>query len=93
VLVFSDDLPYCRQHLKLGLPTYYVEGEKDYHDLYLMSRCRHNIVANSTFSWWGAWLNAHPEKVVVAPKYWGGSAWFERGYTDRDVVPESWVRI
>lgn len=93
VLVFSDDIPFCRQNLNLGVPTRFVEGEQDHHDMYLMSQCRHNIVANSTFSWWGAWLNTNPEKVVVAPKSWGGPAWVERGYTDQDIVPERWIRI
>lgn len=93
VLVFSDDIPFCRQHLDLGVTTRFVEGERDHHDLYLMSQCRHNIIANSTFSWWGAWLNEHPEKVVVAPIRWGGPAWAARGYTDRDIIPEGWIRI
>ena len=93
VLVFSDDIPFCRQNLHLGVPTHFVEGERAHHDMYLMSRCKHNIVANSTFSWWGAWLNANPEKVVVAPRRWGGPAWVARGYTDRDIVPDQWLRI
>ena len=56
-------------------------------DMYLMSICRHNIIANSSFSWWAAWLNQNAEKIVVAPCRW------QNGIDIADIVPDEWVRI
>ena len=88
--VFSDDIEWCKRHLKLPAATYFVDGDssgpKSSFHLELMSRCRNNIIANSSFSWWAAWLNANPDKIVVAPKRWRVTA------TDDDIVPESWHR-
>jgi len=54
-----------------------------------MSLCQHNIIANSSFSWWGAWLNANPNKIVIAPKQW-----FASGHHDtKDLIPQAWVRL
>lgn len=87
--VFSDDLEWCRTSLKLFGEITFVRlpyPDRPELDMYLMSRCRHNIIANSTFSWWGAYLNDHPEKLVVAPKSWYVSM-------KTDIVPESWIRL
>jgi len=65
--VFSDDIGWCRRNLKLGRPCDFVEGGSAVEDLRLMSSCRHHIIANSTFSWWAAWLNPDPGKIVVRP--------------------------
>ena len=91
--VFSDDPEWAAQNLRLGFPTVVVEsaGGDDgaRADLHLMSLCRHHIIANSSFSWWGAWLNPKPEKKVVAPQ-----KWFAAGARDtRDLVPADWMRI
>ena len=72
--VFSDDVVWCEQFLKgKELPFRIIShnsGKNSYQDMYLMTQCKHNIIANSTFSWWGAWLNSNPDKVVVCPKIW-----------------------
>lgn len=71
--VFSDDIAFAKQHLPAGGRKVFVEHNDDYsshEDLRLMSACRHHIIANSSFSWWGAWLNRHPDKQVIAPRHW-----------------------
>jgi hypothetical protein len=71
--IFSDDLEWARTNLKIKQPTTFVnieDGKKDYLELVLMSRCRHNILANSSFSWWGGFLNQNKAKIVIAPKQW-----------------------
>lgn len=68
--VFSDDIPWCRHNLKIGDNVYFIDHNKgidSYKDMQLMSLCRHNIIANSTFSWWGAWLNINNKKIVIKP--------------------------
>lgn len=70
--VFSDDLDWCRSHF-IGDDMCFVDwnrGGDSPFDMYLMSCCRHNIIANSSFSWWGAWLNDNPQKEVIAPRLW-----------------------
>lgn len=89
--VFSDDIAWCKEHFHFPLPTTFVdrssEGPKSSFHLQLMSLCKHNIIANSSFSWWGAWLNRNPRKIVVAPKQWTSAS------RSDDVIPESWIRI
>lgn len=71
--IFSDNLGWVRDNLVISEQVVYVEaegGEKDYLELQLMSKCHHNIIANSTFSWWGAFLNQAPDKIVIAPGRW-----------------------
>ena len=72
LFMFSDDIEWVRQNLKFPIPTTYVEHADmpDYERMILMSHCEHNIIANSSFSWWGAWLNQNPEKIVIAPERW-----------------------
>ena len=86
--VFSDDLDWARENVKLNVPTEFVEGcETDNEEFYLMSICNHNIIANSTFSWWAAWLNPNPDKRVFAPLPWSRSGLWDNG------IPASWRRI
>lgn len=89
-LVFSDDIQWVKKHLCFSAPHIYVADVvplEDYEELLLMSRCKHNIIANSTFSWWGAWLNQNENKKVVAPQ-----KWFR--YREREnIAPESWILI
>jgi len=87
--VFSDDSEYAKKHFS-GSNMEVVDGNKgvdSWQDMYLMSICSHNIIANSSFSWWGAFLNANSEKIVIAPKRW----WY--AFEKDDVVPEKWIRI
>jgi len=96
ILVFSDNIEWCKSNLSdvlSKLNVVYVEGEDDYIDIVLMSMCTHNIIANSTFSWWSAWLNENPEKFVVAPLKWHGETPTNRGWVDTDLIPDKWVRI
>lgn len=89
-LVFTDDLGWCREHLRGD--NVEIAGQRDsVHDLTLMSKCTHNIISNSTFSWWAAWLNDNPGKQVVAPR-----PWFDPDYRtddEHDVIPEGWTVI
>ena len=88
---FSDDINWVKENFNDLKPTF-VSGEisqTHFEDLYLMSQCHHNIIANSSFSWWGAWLNKNPDKIVIAPKIW-----FIKGPKDtQDLLPEKWIKI
>ena len=87
VLVFSDDIEYCKIIFK-NKNFYFIENERDIIDLYMMSLCNHNVIVNSTFSWWGAWLNKNKNNVVCP------TMWFREGYYDnRDIIPDSWIKI
>jgi len=89
---FSDDPKWVVQNLHFPFPTKYVDHNdagQNYEDLRLMSLCHHQILANSSFSWWAGWLNASPDKIVIAPRRWFASS----GLDDSDIVPEGWVRL
>jgi len=90
--VFSDNIEWVKQNLTFTHPVQFVSGtltKNHYDDFFLMSHCKHNIIANSSFSWWAAWLNANPDKIVVAPK-----KWFNKADLDtKDLIPESWIRL
>ena len=68
--IFSDDIKWCEKNLNFINNKYYIKSKKDYEDLYLMSKCKHNIIANSTFSWWAAYLNNNKNKIIITPKVW-----------------------
>lgn len=68
-LVFSDDINWCKSNFKDG-NFHFIEGNNPIEDLFTMSFCKHNIIANSSFSWWGSWLNKNPNKIVYAPSKW-----------------------
>lgn len=101
ILVFSDDIEYCRTEIKLGsLPMRYVDwnrGDESWQDMAMMSGCDIHVIANSSFSWWGAWLDAKPGKRVIAPKPWNRRELQDSdpyyAYTFEDIVPDSWERV
>jgi Glycosyl transferase family 11 len=90
VFVFSDDIPWAKENLKLLNDCVFVNvntHENSVYDLYLMSICEHNIIANSSFSWWGAWLNQNQHKTVIAPKHW----FAKKNINTTDILPNSWI--
>lgn len=89
--IFSDDVEWVKENLKTYLPCEYVDhnkGVESYNDMHLMSLCQHHIIANSSFSWWGAWLNPSVEKIVIAPK-----RWFANTTDVSDLIPQGWVTL
>jgi hypothetical protein len=92
IYFFSDDVKFVEEELLPVIPGKILsrpEPDNFIEDFYLMSQCRHNIIANSSFSWWAAWLNDNPGKTVIAPK-----KWFNNGPKDtEDLIPENWIRI
>lgn len=85
-VVFSDNIKWCKEHfppdfiyienelVETGIESIYRTNDSDVEELFLMSMCKHNIIANSSFSWWGSWLNKNSDKIVIAPKQWFGTA-------------------
>lgn len=89
---FSDDMSWVKKNLKTKYPVHYVDindDEHSYEDLRLMSACKHNIIANSSFSWWGAWLNQNPDKIIIAPNKWVNNANFDTS----DITPKGWIKL
>jgi hypothetical protein len=89
--IFSDDTPWVRENISPEYPCHYIEhnnGDESYNDMRLMSLCKHHIIANSSFSWWGAWLNPHPDKIVVTPRNWVLS-----DFDTSEIVPSSWIKM
>lgn len=92
VYVFSDDPDWAKQNLPLPVDKVVVDfngPETDFEDMRLMSLCRHNIIGNSSFSWWAAWLNAHADKRVAGPAKWFGNP----KLSNPDILPADWLRI
>jgi hypothetical protein len=89
VLIFSDDMEWCKENFKFDRMIF-CEGFKNVEDLMIMSQCKNNIISNSSFSWWAAYLNNNIEKKIIAPKLWYGS---KMNIETKDLVPENWIRI
>lgn len=90
--IFSDEIDWCKKHLKTDYPTEYIDSNgpnNGVEDMQLMSGCKHAIIANSSFSWWSAWLNTSANKIIYAPVAWFKGA--EHEIDDR--LPPSWIRI
>lgn len=90
--VFSDDLDWCKANIKLR-NCFFVEqkftGDRFEYYIQLMSRCKHHIISNSTYSWWSAWLSNNPDQHVIAPKKW----FTDPSINTDDLIPEKWTRI
>lgn len=90
IFVCSNDLDWCKKELQLPYPVIYIDNRLGSEDMRVAKHCKHDIIANSSFSWWGAWLNEYPNKIVIAPK-----KWFKNPIANKetDIVPESWIRV
>ncbi len=88
--VFSDDPEWASENIETDFPITYIKhnGDKNYEDLRLMSTCKHHIIANSSFSWWGSWLSRNEDKIVIAPK-----KWFNAALDTKDISLDSWHKI
>lgn len=92
VYVFSDDPDWAKANLPLPCEKIVVDfngPDTDFEDMRLMSLCRHNVIGNSSFSWWAAWLNANPDKRVAAPARWFGDPKMD----NPDILPDGWLRV
>jgi len=90
--VFSDDPAWAKENIDTRYPTTIIDfngSERDYNDMRLMSLCKHHIIANSSFSWWGAWLSNNSHKIVISPKKWFNKP----DINSQDLIPEFWIRL
>lgn len=94
-LIFSDDIEWCKLNF-IGEKFLFIEENRDYKELFLISMCTHQIISNSSFSWWGAWLNKNPNKIVIGPKKWfnENSIWVQQeNISSNDIIPENWIKL
>jgi hypothetical protein len=89
-VVFSDDISWCKENF-IGSEFIFIENEKDYVELFVMSRAANFIISNSSFSWWGAWLSEKNNKKVIAPNNWFGPD--ARHINTKDIIPSEWIKI
>ena len=89
IYIFSDDIEWCKQNFKFK-NMHFIHNEDPLVDLWMMSACEKNVIANSTFSWWAAWLNNHPNKRIICPKKWFGP---KAPYSDKDILDNDWIKL
>lgn len=91
--IFSDDIKWCMKNLRFNrrftFVTHDYAGKKFGHYLYLMTLCKHYIIANSSFVWWATWLNHNKDKIVISPKKW----FRDESINTKDLIPAKWIRI
>lgn len=90
--IFSDDPQWAKDNLKISYPVQFVEAngpDRGAEDMWLMKSCKHHIIANSSFSWWAAWLNERLDKIVIAPRVW----FLDNKIDTKDLIPKQWHRI
>ncbi len=92
IIIFSDDIPWCKKNLEFkNIELIFVDWNKNedsWQDMYLMSKCHHNIISNSSFSWWGAYLNQHWDKMVIAPAQWN-----KKQKRNLRILPSDWTSL
>lgn len=88
-IIFSDNIEICKKHFTQN-KFLFLDGLKDYIELFLMSKGQNFIISNSSFGWWGAWLNTNGNKRVLAPTKWFGPAW---NTCTKDIIPDNWEKI
>ncbi|SMD10837.1 alpha-1,2-fucosyltransferase [Sporomusa malonica] len=90
--LFSDDIEWCKREFTAFPNAHLVEHTREkgsHEDLWLMSQCQHNVIANSTYSWWGAWLNDNPQKIIIAPERWFAGLHLNT----QDLIPNDWIKL
>lgn len=92
LVVFSDDIEWCKQNI-LGENVFYSEHNSNYVDMCMMSMCDHNIIANSSFSWWGAYLNPSESKTVICPREYVGPSDRTHQFINSNYFPDTWTSI
>jgi len=92
LLVFSDDIDWCKEYI-VGENVFYSERNSNYVDMCMMTMCDHNIIANSTFSWWGAYLNQNVDKIIVCPKNYIGPSDPEAQFINNNYFPAEWISL
>lgn len=87
--IFSNDIVWVKENMNISNSLFITwnSGKDSWQDMFLMSKCKHNVIANSTFSWWGAWLNKNPQKIVISPSR------FFNVSNNSDIVPDTWTSI
>ena len=94
VIVFSDDSKWCHEQPLFSDDRFIISDNDDNRvDLCLMSLCKDFIIANSTYSWWGAWLSSNKSKKVIAPVQWFGKTGYTKDHDTKDLIPDTWTRI